>query len=94
MQLTKIYGSSLDKAQKQPCGQGKDKVKKVLGEVFHQGVSSARSEECDQEQRQATPHQNGPPGKAKQEPGGRGGSLGLLSLKRQVVQGGRCRQRV
>lgn len=34
MQLTKTYGTSLDRAQKEPCGQGKEKVKRVFWKDF------------------------------------------------------------
>lgn len=34
MQLTKTYGTSLDRAQKEPCGQGKEKVKKGFWKYF------------------------------------------------------------
>ena len=48
MQLPKIYEPSSDRAQKWPCGQGKEKVKEVLWAVFYQQVSLAGSEGCNQ----------------------------------------------
>lgn len=73
MQLTKTYGTSLDRAQKEPCGQGKEKVKKGFLEVFYVGVSLAGREKCDQKQREVTLHHSSHPGRAKEEPQGRKG---------------------
>ena len=79
MQLPKIYGPSSDRAQKWPCGQGKEKVKEVLWAVFYQQVSSVGSKSCNQKQREVTQHQKSHLGKAKEDPKGRKGDFpGLL----------------
>lgn len=82
MRLTKTYGTSLEGAQKEPCGQGKEKVKKGFSEVFYVGVSSAGREKCNQKQSEVTLHQSSHPGRAKEEPkGSKGDPPSLLEPK-------------
>lgn len=76
------------------CGQGKEKVKKVLWEVFYLGVSSAGTETCHEKQREGTLHKNRHPERLRRNPGEVKQTLPACLIKKQVVQGERCIQRV